>query len=90
MRTESDLIVNKIHLIDHVLADESGTHVIIGVSVGSRAALLEPEESVLDTVDPSGVLGDTLVCVGRGRDLETEFVPISAATACLVCSLSVA
>ena len=90
MRAEGDLIVDKVHLVDHILANEGGAHVIVGVGVGRRTSLLKPEESVLNAVNPGGVLSDTFVCIGRRRNLETKFIPVGTATASLVGALGVA
>ncbi len=90
MRAECDLIVHKVHLVDHVLTYKSGAHVIVGICVGCGASLFKPEESVLDAVNPSRILSNTFVCVRRWRNLQAKFIPVGTSTTSLVSTLGVA
>jgi hypothetical protein len=71
LRAECNFVVHEVHLINHIFANEGGAHIIVGVGVSSGASFLEPEKGVLHAVYPSRVLGDALVGIGRGWDLET-------------------
>jgi hypothetical protein len=90
LRTVGDIVVDKVHLIDHVLAYEGRAHVVIGVGVSCRASFLHPEESVLHTVNPGWVLGGAFVSIGGRWDLDTELIPVCTSTASWVGTLRVA
>jgi hypothetical protein len=90
LRAVGYLVVNKVHLIDHVLAHEGRAHVVIGVGVSCRASFLHPEESVLHTVNPGRVLGGAFVSIGGRWNLDTELIPVGTATASWLGTLRVA
>ncbi len=90
MRTEGNFIVDKIHLVNYILAHESRAHVIIWIGIGSGATFLKPEKCVLHAVHPCWILCNALIGIGRGRNLKTKFIPIGTTTTSLIGTLSVA
>lgn len=76
---ESDLVVDVV--VATVSAPESGAHIIVGVSVGSGAAFLEPFESGFNSVDPVVVLVHAGFSQGSAGDWEAFLIPVGAPTA---------